>query len=442
MLTDLASEPRQSASARTDKPLAKSHGAIYIFAFLLLLLVRATAEREIAFVFASLVMMLHVVFTRSISSEALKFLTPIILIIAIGIMSAIPRGETVYNIARDAFYWLRLVPMAYCGFVIGRKASIGSLVKAIVAVGAALAAAYLVAYASTIGSGTYTRETLRLAVGRGYTEWFYAAGASFVALRYFSKQSGERWFSLGCLALILLASLFSESRTSIIVLAIMITSVMSWTANKFIATVMCPLVTILFAIISTPVHTALFGNFLAAHFHDIPRFAAELITLDQNNFVDINEYWRSFESAAAFRTYAQSNAFEFIFGQGFGTQFSLGIHFTRLGETNYSLPISHNAIPYVLLKTGLAGLCMFILFIYRMMMDAIRIGARGDRLTKMVSGLIVGTGAFWLISTPTTRAFIDEGASGITVCCALLAALAVRSTQERNSYLKSVSRPD
>jgi len=89
----------------------------------------------------------------------------------------------------------------------------------------------------------------------------------------------------------------------------------------------------------------------------------EILIRDYAEMEDINANWRGFESDKALQAYLSGSFVQYVFGQGFGAVVPLGFTMT-LAEGEYDeIPILHNGYLYVLLKTGIVGLILYIAFL-------------------------------------------------------------------------------
>jgi hypothetical protein len=91
---------------------------------------------------------------------------------------------------------------------------------------------------------------------------------------------------------------------------------------------------------------------------------------------DANRKYRAFEALAAVNTYLSGSWLNWLFGHGFGHLVDLGmIMFLGLPgqEVGYQfVPILHNGYLFVLVKTGLAGLILYFVFLGRTLIEFFR----------------------------------------------------------------------
>lgn len=85
-------------------------------------------------------------------------------------------------------------------------------------------------------------------------------------------------------------------------------------------------------------------------------------------YSDINNHWRGFEAYRAEKTYAAYSTEDKIFGGGGGAMVDLGIAMQLSSVQAFKyIPITHNGYMYLLVKTGICGLCLFALFILQLL---------------------------------------------------------------------------
>jgi hypothetical protein len=84
---------------------------------------------------------------------------------------------------------------------------------------------------------------------------------------------------------------------------------------------------------------------------------------DRQSVSEANANWRGYETARAFATWSGGNPVQWLMGQGFGAQVDLG-YFQNLTrnprEASRFIPVLHNGYAYLLVKTGLAGVLLYL----------------------------------------------------------------------------------
>jgi hypothetical protein len=94
----------------------------------------------------------------------------------------------------------------------------------------------------------------------------------------------------------------------------------------------------------------------------------EIIVKDYETSSQIMNNWRGYEAFLGLSKFYEGNFFEILFGQGFGAvvytpEWIFGSEENNLGV----LPMFHNGFITILLKTGLTGLLIFFLFLYKLL---------------------------------------------------------------------------
>jgi hypothetical protein len=105
---------------------------------------------------------------------------------------------------------------------------------------------------------------------------------------------------------------------------------------------------------------------LAEKFRNIPQEvswdAKENISATKE---DIQANWRGYEAYQAMQKYNSGNTLQKIFGFGFGTRIDLGLIMKLSGKDYESVPIVHNEYVMLLVKSGIIGLILYLIFIYQ-----------------------------------------------------------------------------
>ncbi len=85
-----------------------------------------------------------------------------------------------------------------------------------------------------------------------------------------------------------------------------------------------------------------------------------------DTYGEINDNWRGFEAYRALRTYDTFSPREKIMGGGIGAFVDLGFAMALSPtESLRMIPTTHNGYAYLLVKTGIVGLCLFAVFLFQ-----------------------------------------------------------------------------
>jgi hypothetical protein len=79
---------------------------------------------------------------------------------------------------------------------------------------------------------------------------------------------------------------------------------------------------------------------------------------------EIQDNWRGYEAYQGMMKYEDGDALQQVFGFGFGARVDLGL-IMKLGGKDYEdVPILHNEYVMLLVKTGVVGLLLYLVFLY------------------------------------------------------------------------------
>ena len=127
----------------------------------------------------------------------------------------------------------------------------------------------------------------------------------------------------------------------------------------------------------------------------------ELVIKDYSGSVDINLFWRGYESYKGIEVYSNSSWPEFFIGRGFGYLLNLGFVQTLRDEPMQYIPILHNGYVYILLKTGFLGLLCYLWFFISLLRNKIQ---NKDKYNIINQKFLMVTSIILLITT-----FVDTG---------------------------------
>ena len=105
-----------------------------------------------------------------------------------------------------------------------------------------------------------------------------------------------------------------------------------------------------------------------------------------DNMSDVNTRWRAYEALMGLETFRQGNLIQLMIGRGLGAKVNLGI-VMHLGDSNMqNIPILHNGYVYLLVKSGVWGLLLFLWQI-RLLWYRLRIR---EKSTKVIDDIRLG----------------------------------------------------
>ena len=123
----------------------------------------------------------------------------------------------------------------------------------------------------------------------------------------------------------------------------------------------------------------------------------------------LHRQWRGYEAKRVWSEYVKGNDWEFFLGQGYGAVVDVGFYISLAGTRVRYLPIFHNGYLYVLYKTGILGLFLFLLFLW----DLFRQAAKTVMLTvgsgtSMAGRSLLAIALGIVFSTAVMRGYFDK----------------------------------
>ena len=327
-------------------------------------------------------------------------LTPILMLLALGVLGSLNHAP--YDVLKDVWYVGKAIPALILGYVLMPYiGSLRSLLSLVVIAAVIASLAHLTQVVSYPNFLSLTAVDLRVEAGKGYFIVVLGlacllAGHRF-GFRVYPVYMNWAYVPLG---LVLIASLyFSFSRTywaSLLIIAFTLYGF--WGGARWKSITMLTVAGLLFS--AFIVFWVGDENDTGKTFSSkLTRAVQEIAITEYSEPRDINRYWRGFEAYKAVKTYLDGNLLQYVFGQGFGTQIDLESYWLLGDKELRFIPTTHNGYVYVLLKTGVIGLLLLAVFLYRI----IRLGRRhaGARRRDIRCGakLLVGLG--WMLAFTT-----------------------------------------
>lgn len=123
---------------------------------------------------------------------------------------------------------------------------------------------------------------------------------------------------------------------------------------------------------------------------------------------EIGLRWRGYESYKGLQTYLDGNVFQYLFGKGFGTLVDLGFKI-RLGEKAFRfIPVFHNGYIYLLVKTGLLGVILYMYFLIQIIRTGNKYSLSNLRDILLTGRLLSGLGWILIFSTAVIAGFFNK----------------------------------
>jgi hypothetical protein len=171
---------------------------------------------------------------------------------------------------------------------------------------------------------------------------------------------------------------------------------------------------VLLALASNMFHSDKVGVLLEAFVQKTANTSSEVNVHSYESYEDINLNWRGFEAARAAKTYAEFGDGEKLVGGGFGTMVDLGFAM-KLGLGNNAdsfefVPLLHNGYMELLVKTGLLGLVLFILFCIQIAFMALQEFRQPEKYAKLNGLLLLWTVFVFALTQEAISGILNKGA--------------------------------
>jgi O-antigen ligase len=315
-----------------------------------------------------------------------RFAWPLLGIFILGLLSA--PGHSTVNVLRDLVFALNPILLLFVGFWLGRRTRLGCHVYDTIISAGVISAVF------HVSKFVFSPELLRLSIQDVRGDVWAGDTVVTVALVFllFSGKLedvtiGRRIAARLPYAFVLtLSIILSYSRAQLIVLLLLCASL--WLGFSEGRDKIKLLIGASFLALIT---FSLAQSNEAQPF--IEKFTRSLSEVKVENYganEDITANWRGFESFKAMEAFKNSDLTSQVFGGGFGALVDLG-WYMPLGDSELRfLPILHNGYAYILVKFGIVGLLLYILFFLKILLFSFRHRSSTSRYVKVRSYLLFG----------------------------------------------------
>ena len=167
--------------------------------------------------------------------------------------------------------------------------------------------------------------------------------------------------------------------------------------------------------------------------------SSEVNVHSYESYEDINQNWRGFEASRAAKTYAGFGDGGKLVGGGFGTMVDLGfamkLGFGSDAESFEFIPLLHNGYMELLVKTGLLGLSLFILFCIQIAIMAIGEFRQPGKCAKLNGLVLLWTVFVFALTQEVVTGILNKGELAPNLFL-LGAACASVSMRDRYGFLR------
>ena len=396
----------------TNKVEHKNRYPASILLFLTLLLpsyVPAEGFTLVMLFFCVIMLALH---SFSIEWHMVRLVMPLVILTVLGLSGLV--FSPVMDVIKDLWYFTKVIPAICLGYMLSR--SIGDeVIMAKIIVIAALAASliHFLQIAMNPDVMSLSFKLIREEITKGY----YISAVGIATLFAFHRMNVSLFrfpvFYI-LISVMTVSVVLSFSRNQLLILLIMLVTIYG-TWNRLSLKKIFLLTLLL-------VGLGIFAYFGSGMLGEQPRIGPnttfvgkmigslhEIIPSDYSDPKDIHANWRGYEAYQALQGYSNGNAWQYLFGQGFGTLIDLKLYILLGGQEMRYVPITHNAFPYILIKTGLAGVICYLFFFWRILVLARNCPLLSNE-NQFAKWMIVGLSLSLLVSTLSISGLFNKSA--------------------------------
>lgn len=334
---------------------------------------------------------------------------PLFLILLVGMLGISDHEH--YDVAKDIWYISNAALALAAGYVLMRNLQdLRRFFSIFIMASFLVAILHLIRFALDPALLSMNTNEIRTFAGEGYFEPVLGLTLILVAkmmrLNIFSKNS---WFVFIAAIFFGASVALSFSRTQIVSLVLILLAIIGWihfdNMRKTIFWVVA--VTVVVGIgISLPSQ-----EFAGTSMLD--KFLFSLQEVKFANYIsmrEINEHWRGYESYRALETYLLGSPWQYLVGEGLGTNVDLGFMMDLGGERVRFIPILHNGYMYILVKTGIVGVLLYLLLLFNLIRKGTSLSLSDNRELKYCGRLIVGLALSFVATTFVISGMFNKSA--------------------------------
>lgn len=343
---------------------------------------------------------------NKISNKLLNAIVPLISILIIALVVGLFYTSSLYLYLKDLAYFMKPVLFILLGYLLINKIEHKYFIfNALVVCALISSSIHIINIVAFFIEYPFSINSLRYSAGRdNFIELF--------ALAFILVKSNKSFFSEFILKrimfikwIILISCFLYFSRTMFIAFFLMFLALKGYaklTKRGLIYSVIFTSVVSIFFISIQYVDLDRESKGIEGFMYKLKMAPFEVFMTDSNtninNHENLWEHWRAFEAAKAIeqinKTKYKSGWFV---GKGLSSQVDLGFEVLLANEEFRHIPIIHNGYIYVLYKSGLIGLFLYFVFLFKLYIKCY-ISTPNDK-HKMITNFIAGIALFFFLTS-------------------------------------------
>ena len=338
-----------------------------------------------------------------------KYLFNLLLLLSIissvGLFSSLFKTPEVINVIKDLSHYLKPILTLLTGYLFAKKINdTHYLIKSIIIVATILAIKHIIIFAFTTDFSKIVISDIRNEGGVGsFIELlamvFLLSSKKWGIFNVFKRKINHQ------IILIILSFSFVLyfSRTMLLGIVLITLSVMGYTklnakGLKYIFVFLTLFISFYFVLLNVNINPDKPG--IENFFYKIKNAPSEIFSApdgyDPRDHKRIFDRWRAYEAKLALEE-MEGNYFNYLIGNGFGSLVDLKFKAPLNDEGMRYIPIIHNGYVYVLFKTGIVGLFIYLIFLASLYTQSYKKAYSMNE--KAIRNLISGIGLYYIFSS-------------------------------------------
>ena len=301
---------------------------------------------------------------RALERPLLRVLLPFAAAIVVGLVFG--AGNARYLYFKDAWYYSNPAVIIALGYVLGRLLDDSRRgLRAFVVGGTLVAAVHMIPFALHPDLLLRSAAAIRGAAGTG----FYATALAVIVLfgwrgRWRESLGLHPLAGTACLVLCSVSVVLSFSRTIALVVVLGGLAMAGFFGRRELRR--CLALVLVGALALTALQATVDTSTVQARrsfLGKLTRSLDEISIQDYSTASQVNANWRGFETERALEHWQAGTPVQWVVGGGFGDQVDLGQFQNLSNDRNAAvrfIPIFHNGYVFLLIKTGLVGVALYL----------------------------------------------------------------------------------
>tara|TARA_B100000795_G_scaffold201456_1_gene155261 strand:- start:1410 stop:2627 length:1218 start_codon:yes stop_codon:yes gene_type:complete len=379
------------------------HIQIFLYSFLFFGFLFLSAELNTIVQFGIILTLM--LYNVSVDRYLLKLLSPLILILLLGILSFLGKGNDGYVLLKDIWYFSRPIVCLLCGYLIIKDYKIFMRVLILFGIISALSHFIIIVinYPLIID--------FKLNVFRNLTgsSSFIEVLSLFLLLFHKEFRIGKITISRNLILVILFLSLVLYFSRTTLVTSLIIYFILKGYHQMKLKNLFIWVALIMIIIVST----LMIGSSDSQQGSFTHKVKKSLTEITMSSGFDTNkekiEYWRAYEAFLAISQYWSKNNYIRLTGKGFGSTVDLMKEY-NLGDSKMRfIPHIHNGFVNTLFKVGVIGILVYFLFLYYLLAISKNKFNIMNNKAVYIQRLIFAFGIYYIFSSLVIGGIYNQG---------------------------------